>query len=674
MVQPRIFQWFGVVHCARREQVYASAEALCVRMDQRPPPPLALRAQPPASPGGVCPGGGLLDGQPKIKFHISKVMTMSKRTSKQKDKQAQKKRRGGRAAQRVTGKQRPDAFWQPFIEYNELETSSRQDALSGLGIAEKDEAVLGVLTKSHFVIPGVTRLECQMCGECCRYARKVAQLTYEPCLFLTTDNKCSKHDERYIVCQWFPFWVYNHPKHGPMLTIKPYCTGFGKGPLIDYAETLKRILKLAVTESKDDDGAFVIHEVLHIPGHKDWAFPSKRNIDALMLYIKQESKKSSQGFASPLPLERAGEVHYAHHYTSGLLGSRTSPMATVNEAGLITDANEAFCQLFNREQIQIIGRSFPSFFINPDRVEAGLKSCFSHGKETASPQRLRLPDESAIPVLLNGLVFRDRSDGLVHSVLICINPVSATVFTEVSQSRTYARGLLEASLDALMVIDKDGGITDVNEATMNMTGRPREGLLGHPFRELFTEQDRAGRGVDTTFKDGMVRGYELVAIHANGECIPVSFNATVYRDSEGVVQGVFASARDIRERVKMMRELENAKNYARGLIECCLDLMVTIDRKGVIMDANNAASTITGRKREELIGSPFCGYFDDEGRAQKGVELTFSQGQVQNYDLNLIAGQGKKVPTSFNATLYRDPQGDVQGVFAIARTKGASPA
>jgi PAS domain S-box-containing protein len=564
---------------------------------------------------------------------------------------------------------RDDCFWKPFEEYNDLEASKRAAALKTLGIIVTDQAVLGILTKSHFVIPGKTRFECQRCGECCRYARKVAQLTYEPCLFLTPENTCAKHDNRYLVCKWFPFWIFNSPKYGPLLTIKPYCSGYGKGHPVDYNSTLDRIGRLAIKEAQESDGAFVIHEVLFVPGRKDWGFPSKSNVDALMRHINAETRKTAVEQSSHRDLERADEVHYAHHYTSGLLGNINAPLLTINEQSLITDVNGAACELFKRERDLVVGRAFPSFFVNHDRVAASITSCFSHGKETASAQRLRLPDESTMPVLLDGLVYRDRADGLVHGSLVCITPVSAAVFSEVSQSRNYARGLLEASLDALMVIDRDGAITDVNETVVTLTGFSRERIIGTSFKDLFVDREKAAHGVNSTFDNGNVRDFELSLCKPEGEPIPVSFNATVYRDSDGIVQGIFAAARDIRERLAMVHELEEARNYARGLIECCADLMVTIDRGGIITDANNAATTMTCLPRNEIVGSPFEDFFDDPEKARRGVEQTFTEGAVKNHEMNLLTASRKIVPVSFNATLYRDSKGVVQGVFAIARAK-----
>jgi PAS domain S-box-containing protein len=426
---------------------------------------------------------------------------------------------------------------------------------------------------------------------------------------------------------------------------------------------------LNAAQATADDAAFVIHEVLMIPGRRDWAFPSKANVDALMFHIKQETLVQNRQTHEP-PRERHGEVHYAHHSTSGLLGSIHSPLLTVGKDGRITDANEEACALMKRDARALLGSPIASCFVNPERVNGSLSLCFAHGKATASPQRLRFPDESTVPVLLNGVTFRDRSDGLVHSVLLSINAVPAVVWSEVNQTQSYARGLLEASLDALMVIDRDSAITDVNETVVSLSGRTRQELLGMPFRDLFVCRDKADAGVARTFAEGCVRNYELTLLATDGQRIPVAFNATVFKDSEGVVQGVFAAARDIRERLKMVRALEESKNYARGLIECCVDLMVTVNRDGIITDANRAATTMTGRPPQGIIGSAFKDFFDDPARAQAGIARAFEVGEVRNYDLNLLSQARSTVPVSFNANVYRDQDGVVQGVFAIARSEG----
>jgi len=59
------------------------------------------------------------------------------------------------------------------------------------------------------------------------------------------------------------------------------------------------------------------------------------------------------------------------------------------------------------------------------------------------------------------------------------------------------------------------------------------------------------------FYEGVVRNYPLAIKHVSGRITDVLYNATVFKDENGVVQGVFASARDITERKKVEEELKS---------------------------------------------------------------------------------------------------------------------
>jgi PAS domain S-box-containing protein len=112
----------------------------------------------------------------------------------------------------------------------------------------------------------------------------------------------------------------------------------------------------------------------------------------------------------------------------------------------------------------------------------------------------------------------------------------------------YNRSLIEASVDPLVTIGKDGTITDVNKATEKATGISREDLIGTDFSDYFTEPYKARAGYRKVFHEGTVRDNPLQLRHRDGSTISVLYSASVYRDEKGAVVGVFAAARDITER------------------------------------------------------------------------------------------------------------------------------
>ena len=125
-------------------------------------------------------------------------------------------------------------------------------------------------------------------------------------------------------------------------------------------------------------------------------------------------------------------------------------------------------------------------------------------------------------------------------------------------SNIYNRSLIEASLDPLVTIGRDGKITDVNDATEKVTGYSRNELIGTDFSDYFTEPEKARAGYQQVFTYGEVRDYSLEIQHKDGNTTPVLYNASVYRDENSEIIGIFAAARDITERKKAEEALKKA--------------------------------------------------------------------------------------------------------------------
>lgn len=120
--------------------------------------------------------------------------------------------------------------------------------------------------------------------------------------------------------------------------------------------------------------------------------------------------------------------------------------------------------------------------------------------------------------------------------------------TELKQLR-YARSIIEASLDPLVTLSKDGKITDMNEAMVNITGKTRNELLHSNFSTYFTDQRMAQKVYQDVFEKGFVVNYPLTI--TDGSLADVLFNGSVYKDENGQVIGAVVVARDITEQKKL---------------------------------------------------------------------------------------------------------------------------
>lgn len=124
----------------------------------------------------------------------------------------------------------------------------------------------------------------------------------------------------------------------------------------------------------------------------------------------------------------------------------------------------------------------------------------------------------------------------------------------------YARSLIEASLDPLVTISPEGKITDMNQALTSITGKSRKELTDTDFKIYFTDPEKAREVYQEVFDKGFVVDYPLTIL--DHKKTDVLFNGSVYKDDKGNVIGAVVVARDITERIKIERELTEAKVFA----------------------------------------------------------------------------------------------------------------
>jgi PAS domain S-box-containing protein len=170
--------------------------------------------------------------------------------------------------------------------------------------------------------------------------------------------------------------------------------------------------------------------------------------------------------------------------------------------------------------------------------------------------------------------------------------------TEAWLASAYNRSLIEASLDSLVTIGRDGKITDVNAATERLIGYSRRELIGKEFSGYFTEPEKAQAWYQQVFRNGLGRDYTLEIRHRDRHLISVLYNASVYRNETGEIVGVVAAAHDISERQRAeseIRLLARLQTVVAGLGQWAL----RSDRHETVLDE---AVTIVA----QTLGVEYC--------------------------------------------------------------------
>jgi PAS domain S-box-containing protein len=280
---------------------------------------------------------------------------------------------------------------------------------------------------------------------------------------------------------------------------------------------------------------------------------------------------------------------------SAIFNSENFSSIATDQNGVIQIFNVGAEHMLGYTAAEVMNKITPADISDPDEVVARAKALsleldtpitpgfealvFKASREIEDIYELTYirKDGSRFPAVVSVTALRDAQDDIIGYLLIGTdNTARKQVEGEqkkldqrLRDQQFYTRSLIESNIDALMTTDPSGIITDVNKQMEALTGCTRDELIGAPFKNYFTDPDRAETGIKLVLSQKKVTNYELTARARDGKETVVSYNATTFYDRDRKLQGVFAAARDVTELKRFELtlqeknvELESAKTVA----------------------------------------------------------------------------------------------------------------
>ncbi len=304
---------------------------------------------------------------------------------------------------------------------------------------------------------------------------------------------------------------------------------------------------------------------------------------------------------------------------------------------------------------EAIGHGF-DLFVPPEELERALEAdrrLFETGEPVSWEQRAKKKDGSWFVSQVNIFPIRDNAGKIIAGAGIGHDITRLKqIETELREAHEYTRGLIESSIDAMVMIDGEMRIMDGNQQLARMLELPKKALLGTLFENYFTDAAVARAAIKKTFTDGFVTNVDLVVRTASGKEVPVSFNASLFYKA-GKVFGIFGVARDETEQRATERTLREEREYSRSLIQSSPDALLVADSSLTLTDVNERTLELTGYKREELSRSKMPSLFTDPVRAGEVMEQARDAGAVHDVELLLLTRSAREIPVSLNASSFR---------------------
>ncbi|MDG4880768.1 hybrid sensor histidine kinase/response regulator [Mesorhizobium sp. WSM4884] len=157
----------------------------------------------------------------------------------------------------------------------------------------------------------------------------------------------------------------------------------------------------------------------------------------------------------------------------------------------------------------------------------------------------------------------DEEEATLHIIALAIGDAIEHSPSEAHASEVIRRTMLQASLDAIIVIDEAGSIIEFNPAAEKMFGFQRSDILGKDLLDTIVPiYYRKGYASGADYMAGrgapMVnQRLETVTQNAAGEIFPIELTATEMRVADRRL--IFGSIRDLREKLRAEEEINRQR-------------------------------------------------------------------------------------------------------------------
>jgi PAS domain S-box-containing protein len=246
----------------------------------------------------------------------------------------------------------------------------------------------------------------------------------------------------------------------------------------------------------------------------------------------------------------------------------------------------------------------------------------------------------------------------------------------------------EAVPDAMVAVDHQGVIVQVNSQTERLFGYTQAELVGqsvemlvpmgqreshHHHRERFRHHPEMRR---------MGAQLDLRGRRKNGSEFPVEISLSPVPTEAGML--VLSAIRDITDRKRIEeelrkvheelaaskdRELRESQNRLALIVDSSQDAIIAKNLEGTITHWNKGAEHIYGYTAEEVIGKPISVLAPDERRDETmGILAKIRQGsRVEHFETTRVRKDGKHLNVSISVSPIRDATGQIVGASVIAR-------
>jgi PAS domain S-box-containing protein len=357
---------------------------------------------------------------------------------------------------------------------------------------------------------------------------------------------------------------------------------------------------------------------------------------------------------------------------AAVVDAMSDSVIVLNPDGQIISCNPAHLKMFRRSSAnELLGRNFSELrevFCDPEedipKMLGIFKTIVQNGLSKPVEVRVRRADGEELTVSASVSLQRDAIGNPLNVIAILRDITPQKRLQEMEREAAVTRmsvEVIEGMLEAVIIMDLDGTIRQVNSEFESGSGYKRGEVIGKKAVELGIISKEEAQSIEREIipklkNEGLVRNIETVVMSRDGTRFPALMSWRLMKDARGNPKSIIATATDITDRKHAEEELEQSKEFLANIINALDDPVFVKDEQHRWVILNDAACEVMGRPREELIGKSDYDLFPKE---QADVfwekdNLVFETGET-NVNEEEITWHGKLYTISTKKSVFTDP-------------------
>jgi len=229
-----------------------------------------------------------------------------------------------------------------------------------------------------------------------------------------------------------------------------------------------------------------------------------------------------------------------------------------------------------------------------------------------------------------------------------------------AEKELWLRNTFVALGEAVLIVSPENIVIDTNPAAETVFQMPREDICGKSADNLHIDTAHADEFRQLTkeaFERGESATFEFSMRRKNNQTFPTEHSVSLITGDDGTVLGEVNALRDISNRKKAERVLQESEDKFRRIFETIEEGFIVTDMDGIIQMVNPATCNLLGYEEVDLIGHNMVMLYanlDDRARLRQSL---LAKGHVHGFHLTAVRKDGTHIVIESNTHLVHDKEG-----------------